>query len=163
MQEATLEQIKTKALQFHKDDLKWHFHILTPTCSLNDRPKYAFVLECPDQQQAFVYYSEQAEKALGQELAPLLHGAKILNKETTDSEYQPSETVDKIIDRAKHLNENGVEWHHHMLFPGCRFNTNSPKFSLVFEDPEAHETLVSLSDQEPTNDLKQIEGLFYKK
>lgn len=163
MQEAEFEEIKTKALQFYKEGLKWHFHILTPTCSLNIKPKYAFVLECADNQQVFVYYSEQAEKALGQELSPLLHGAKILNKESTDAKYQPSETINNIIERAKALNQKGFEWHHHVLFPDCRYNKHSPQFTLVFEDPETSETLESLSDEEPTNDLKQIESLFYKK
>jgi hypothetical protein len=121
------------------------------------------VLECPEKKQAFVCYSDKAEKELGQELSPLLHGSKILNKDTTDKDYQSSATIRKIVERAKLLNKQGIEWHHHMLFPGCRFNKHSLKFTLVFEDPQAGETLESLSNEEPTNDLKQIEGLFYKK
>lgn len=163
MRELPLKDIKTKALQFHESGLKWHFHILTPTCSLNEKPKYAFVLECPDQHEGYVHYSDQAEKVLGQELAPLLHGAKVLNQETTSEGYEPSSTVSKIIARAKKLNAQDTEWHHHLLYPGCQFNTHSPQFELIFEDPKARETLQSLSDKEPTNDLKQIEGLFYKK
>ena len=33
--------------------------------------------------------------------------------------------------------------------------------STIFEDPESGNTLSSLTDSEPTNDLQQIEGLFY--
>jgi hypothetical protein len=44
----------------------------------------------------------------------------------------------------------------------CRFNKNSPQHTLIFEDPESSEILESVTDEEPTNDLKQIEGLFYK-
>ncbi len=50
----------------------------------------------------------------------------------------------------------------HMLFPNCTFNLNAPKYALVFEDPERGNSLMSLTDEEPTNDLKQIETLFYK-
>lgn len=163
MKELPLKDIRAKALQSHEDNIKWHFHILTPTCSLNEKSEYAFVLECPDQHEAYVHYSDQAEKVLGQELAPLLHGAKVLNQETTSEGYEPSNTVSKIIARAKSLNEQDAEWHHHMLFPGCQFNTHSPQYVLMFEDSQAGETLESLSHEEPTNDLKQIEGLFYNK
>ncbi|HUA13154.1 MAG TPA: hypothetical protein VL989_01505 [Candidatus Sulfotelmatobacter sp.] len=163
MQETEISVIRDKALKCHNNGVKWHFHILTPACSLNDNQKYAFVFECPTQGIALVHYSKQAEKTLGQELSPLLHGSKVLNQESTDSDYQPSDTVNKIINRAKVLNKQGVEWHHHMLFPDCRFNKHSPRFTLVFEDPQSNETLESLTDIEPTNDLKQIESLFYKK
>jgi hypothetical protein len=163
MHEEPLETIKTKALELHKYSQKWHFHILTPTCQLNDSGRYAFILECPDQKIAYVYYSNRAEKEVGQELSPLLHGAKIMNQETTDANYEPTVLIKKMAERAKALNEQGVEWHHHVLYPGCRFNEHSPKYSLIVEDPKANEKFESLSDEEPTNDLKQIESQFYKK
>lgn len=163
MKEIPLADIKVKAHEFYNKALKWHFHILTPTCGLNEKSQYAFVLECPEREEAYVCYSDKAEKELGKELAPLLHGAKILNQATTDAEYSPSETVGKIIERAQALNDKNIEWHHHMLFPGCQFNSHSPQFTLLFEDPQANEIMESQSDEEPTNDLKQIETLFYKK
>jgi hypothetical protein len=135
---------------------------LTPTCNFNETLQYAFILEAPDQKISLVHYSDRAEKVLGQELSPLLHGAKVLNQETTDSSYRPSKIVKEMIDNAKSLNEQGIEWHHHVLFPGCRFNTHSPQFTLVFEDPHTTTVLENVSDTEPTNDLKQIEALFYK-
>ncbi len=144
MRESSLDEIKTKAHPLQNAGMKWHFHILTPICSLNEKHQYAFILECPDKNVALVHYSDNAEKELGQELAPLLHGAKVLSQESTDTSYKPTETVMKIVKQAKSLNEKGIEWHHHMLFPDCQFNKNSPQFTLVFEDPEAHETLESL-------------------
>ena len=161
-QVANLDDIKQRALNAQELGKKWHFHILTPMCQLNVRDQYAFIFEIPADEVAFVYYSDQAEKTLGQELAPLLHGAKVLDNKTTDANYAPSDTIGRIIGRAKSLNESGIEWHHHLLFPGCRFNKNSPKHTLVFEDPEYSELLESITSEEPTNDLKQIEGLFYK-
>ncbi|HEY1645631.1 MAG TPA: hypothetical protein VGF75_04600 [Candidatus Saccharimonadales bacterium] len=162
MEPATLDEIKAKAHELHDNGVKWHFHILTPTCILNEKQSYVFILECPDQNLTIVHYSNQAEKKLGQELSPLLHGSTVLDQGTTDIDYRPSEIVTRIVQRAKSLNRQSIEWHHHVLFPDCRFNKNSPKFTLVFEDPEEGETLESLSNEEPTNDLKQIEGLLYK-
>ena len=137
-----------------------HFHIMSPTCVYNKSDKFAFILEGPET--TYVHYSDKAEKELGKRLAPLLHGEKVLDSASTDSSYSPSPEVDRIIERAKQLNEHGQTWHHHMLFPGCTFNQYKPKYALVLEDPETGGLLTSLSDTEPTNDLKQIESLFYK-
>lgn len=107
-------------------------------------------------------YSDKAEKEVGQALAPLLHGEKVLDAASADVDYTPSSEVAGILDRAKQLNEAGKAWHHHMFFPSCTLNQHKPKYALVLEDPENGELLTSLSDDEPTNDLKQIESLFYK-
>jgi hypothetical protein len=66
-----------------------------------------------------------------------------------------------MVWRAKELNGQGVEWHHHMLFPGCAFNKHGQKFTLVFEDPEKHAVIENVTEEEPTGDLKLIEKLFY--
>jgi hypothetical protein len=108
MQELPLEQIRAKALQLHDDGQTWHFHVMSPTCIFNGKSKYAFVLEYPEKNEAYVYYSDQAEKELGQELSPLLHGAKILNQDTTDTNYEPSAIMSKIIKCAKELNNQGI-------------------------------------------------------
>jgi hypothetical protein len=163
MTETTLDDIRQKALHFHESGQKWHFHIMSPTCVFNKKKQFAFVLESAATNEAYVFYSDKAEKELGQELAPLLHGVKVLDATSVEANYVPSPNVQRVIERAKQLNEKGVSWHHHMLFPDCVFNANSPSYALIFEDPEAGSTLESLTDSEPTNDLKQIESLFYKK
>lgn len=164
MVEVELEEIRKRAHRYHDEGMKWHFHLLTPTCVLNDKKdSYVFILDCPEKKEQLVFYSNRAEKELAEELSPMLHGAKVLNIETTDNNYEPSANIQKIIDRAKHLNEQKIEWHHHILFPDCPFNANSPKFTFLFEDPETGERIESLSNQEPINDLKQVEPLFFKK
>jgi galactose-1-phosphate uridylyltransferase len=156
----TLTDIQSKAKNYHQTKIKWHFHIMSPTCVFNKSDKFAFILEGPEA--TFVNYSNSAEKELGQELAPLLHGEKVLDTASTDSDYVPNPEVAHILSRAKELNNSSTSWHHHMLFPNCTFNQYKPKYALVLEDPETGELLKSLSDTEPTNDLKQIESLFYK-
>ncbi len=158
MQEISLDSIKLKAESFHRQGLKWHFHILTPDCKFNEDSRYVFIIESPTR--TYVYYSNKAEKELGKELVPLLHGSKVLKEEATTSNHQPSEKVLKIIQLAKYLNEQGKEWHHHVLFPGCIYNKNSPKFTLIFEGAE--EVLENVTQNEPTADIKLIEPLFYR-
>jgi hypothetical protein len=160
MIETTLSDIQSKAKDYHHTQVEWHFHIMSPTCVYNKSDKFAFILEGPEA--TFVHYSDKAEKELGQELAPLLHGEKVLDSVSTDAKYVPSPEVSSIINRAKQLNRDSKTWHHHMLFPNCMFNQHKPKYALILEDPETNDLLSSLSDVEPTNDLKQIEGLFYK-
>lgn len=163
MSEDQLEKIRKKARSYHSSGTKWHFHLLTPSCVLNKTDKYVFILECPHRQEQLAHYSDWAEKELAEELSPILHGKVVLDKKPTDRKYKPSSAIQKIIDRAKALNRQNIEWHHHILFPDCQFNTNSPKFTFLFEDPETGDKIESLSDEEPTNDLKLIEPLFFKK
>lgn len=160
MEEVSLNDIQSRAKDYHQTGVQWHFHIMSPTCVYNTSDKFVFILEGPEAMHA--HYSDKAEKELGQELAPLLHGEKVLDSASTDTEYVPSPEVARILERARQLNEASQTWHHHMLFPSCTFNQYKPKYALVLEDPETSELLTSLSDTEPTNDLKQIESLFYK-
>jgi len=159
MVETSLNDIQRKAKDYHQVGVTWHFHIMSPTCIYNKSDKFAFVLEGPE---AYVHYSDKAEKELGQELAPLLHGKKVLDSTSTDTNYSPSPEVAHLLERAAQLNKEGQTWHHHVLFPSCTFNQYKPEYALILEDPETGELLTSLSDIEPANDLKKIESLFYK-
>ena len=160
--DVTLEQIRQQARAYHNAKRTWHFHILAPNCVLNKDSRYVFMLECPGQQQVLVHHSNQAEKALGQELLALLHGNEVLQQATTSTTYQSSPEISAIIAKAEILNEQGVAWHHHMLFPGCQFNKHPSQFTLVLEDGQSGQMLESVTNDEPINDLKQIEPLFYK-
>jgi len=160
--EITLKEIRTLALKFNDKALGWHFHVLTPSCSLNKKSQYAFVLECPEKDGAYVNYSAEMERELAKELSPLVHGKTVLDQNVINADYQPSKTVMRMIEKAKLLNDRKVEWHHHMLSPGCRYNTHSPQYVLMMEDSKSGEVLESLSESEPKDDLKQVEILFFK-
>jgi hypothetical protein len=75
---------------------------------------------------------------------------------------RPSPAAERILERAKQLNSQGKRWHHHMLFPICRYNRHSGKWVIVFEDRKANGIIESLSDDEPKGDLRYIETLFYQ-
>ncbi len=163
MEETELEEIRRLAHRIQKQGKAWHFHVLTPQCVFNEKNRYAFILECPDDKKQLVHYSDRAERALGEELAPLIHGVKILQKDGKESAHKPSPEMQKIIDRAQELNDKNIEWHHHVLSPSCMYSTNHQKFTFVFEDPESQNVTTNLTDTEPTDDLKYIERLFYRK
>jgi hypothetical protein len=63
--------------------------------------------------------------------------------------------------RARELNARGIAWHHHMLFPDCALNPNPGSWNLLFEDPETGQQISALYHDEPVQDLREVEALFY--
>lgn len=157
----TVDEIKSLAKQFSAGKKKWHFHILTPNCQLNDFHKYALVLENVTDNQSYVVYSNEPYMGIGKELVTLLHGTDVVKDETEKKASPPSIQVSNLLARAKELSSKGIFWHHHMLFPGCKYNKHGIKWVIVFEDQEKRETIEIVSDTEPKSDLQYIEGLFY--
>lgn len=154
----TLEEIRNNALRCNQAGLKWHFHILTPSCKYNPKTSYAFALEIPEGN--YMCFTENAPNELGKELAPLAHKADVLNQNSVEADYHPSGEMARVIARAEELNKRGLEWHHHITFVGCQFHEGQSAFNFVFEDPERGLRIVP-HDKEPINDLRQIEPLFY--
>lgn len=163
MKNATIKEIKQKAKELVTTKKKWHFHILTPECQLNDEDNYALVLENTTDDESFVCRSDEPYMDIGKELVKLLHGDDVVDDKAQKVEKaEPSEQVQKILSRAKQLNSEGKAWHHHMLFPNCRFNKHQGKWTIIFEDKESGEVIESVSDNEPKGDLQHIETLFYQ-
>ncbi len=160
-QETTLDDIVTIAQQLVDAKKRWHFHILTPSCKLNESGDFVLFLENCTDQEFYTVHANQKPSDVGKQLVQLLHGKDVLHVETTSAEYTPTAVMKEMIDRAKELNSQQKPWHHHMLFPDCKFNS-SGKWMLFFECAEPSEELSSLSETEPTEDLKQIETLFYQ-
>lgn len=157
MQVLPIHEIEARALEANSANKSWHFHILTPTCKFNDRQEYALVLELDNN--VAVHYSDKPENELGKKLAPLMHKADVLNQED-DSSYYPSGNMKMVIDRARELNSKGIKWHHHLISRDCVFSSDDANYSLVFEDPELG-IIEHKSADEPIDDLKLIEPLFY--
>lgn len=164
MQEKPLEIIRQSAISWNDLGDKWHFHLLTPTCFLNVSDKYAFVVENIDTGEVLVHYSDQSEKEVGAQLAPLLHGETILTETHGDAELDS--TQKEVVEKAKNCNENNLPWHHHVLFPGCQFNETPQKFTFLFESETEEggnvEAVESITDFQPTALLEHIEKYFYQ-
>ncbi len=163
MKETTIEQLLKAAKDWHAEGMKWHIHMLTPDCVFNQRAgKHAFVLENDTTGEAYVVYSDEPNTEADHELLLLLHGDDILDEEkgSTDSS---NEHMQIILEKAKRLNEQGLPWHHHILSPDCVFNKHREKWNMVFESEADGQRLEVLYDEEPVDDLRRIEILFFEK
>ncbi|MFH1506193.1 MAG: hypothetical protein ABIE94_04380 [archaeon] len=161
MKEITIEQAEEKAKSWQEQGKKWHFHMLTPDCVVNkNKEHHAFVLENRTDDETFVVYSDKRYMEEGQRLVQLIHGNKLFDKEEQKKKGS-SEKVRFIVEKAKELNKKGIHWHHHILFPDCIFNKHPGKWVIVFEDKETGETKEVLYDEEPIDDMRETEMLYY--
>ena len=156
----TMEEIEIIAKELSSEGKLWHFHMLTPDCSFNESGKQAFVLEDVSGGNIYVTHSEERYMDSGKRLVELLHNMKVPDKEK-ESEKINNDSVQTILDKAQELNNKGIAWHHHMLFPDCVFNKYNGKWNIIFEDKESGEVLEALYDNEPTEDLREVEKFFY--
>ena len=160
MHEVSIEKIMKKAAELKGAGKKWHFHMLTPDCTLNeDKRRHAFVLENETDSETLVEYSSKRRMAEGKKLVKMLHGNEILG--SSDSRAEKGREFELMLKKAEELNRKGIHWHHHLLFPNCVFNRHNGKWCLIMEDRESGATIESLSKAEPKEKLKKIESLFY--
>ena len=157
----SVEEIKDLTQKFAIVGKKWHFHILTPECQLNESKDFSLILENNSEGEVYICHSDKPYMGIGQTLVKLLHGKDVIKDEKAANLQPPSPAVEKLLKRARELMDEGIFWHHHMLFPDCRFNQHKGKWVIVFEDQEKAEIIESISDDEPKSDLQHIEGLFY--
>lgn len=161
MKKVSQDEIKTAAYKAIEENVHWHFHILSPTCRFNGSNDYVFVFERPDEHILLANHADAPQKDLGKELSPLLHGKDVMDKNSSDKNYEPSEKVKEMREVALRLNSKNTQWHHHMLFKECEFNSHSPNFVLILEDQESGDIYENVTEYEPSEDIKQIEKLFY--
>jgi hypothetical protein len=162
MKETSIQELVAVAHQLHAEGKKWHFHMLTPDCQFNKNPnKQAFVLENTTDDETSVAYSDERYMKEGQELVKLAHGTDIIQPSEKNSPINNA-NIERMVERAKELNNNKIIWHHHMLFPDCILNKDAEKWCIVFEDPKTGEVIKYLADHEPLEELRAIEVLYYK-
>jgi hypothetical protein len=158
MEEITIENLLQKAAELHKQKKKWHFHILTPNCRFNKKPEmYSFILENESDSKSFIVYSKKRYLTEGKYLVMLLYGDSILDEKIDPC--QSSQVIDQILKKARDCNAKGISWEHHLLFPNCILNAKKGKWINVFED--GTEIIESITDDEPIEDLRKIERLYY--
>lgn len=160
MKECSLETVIEKAKSWHAQGKAWHFHLLTPDCVFNSRHGYALVLENETDDQVYVAYSDQSPMEVDHELVILLYGDEILAEEKITS-APTNEQMQLILKKARELNERGTLWHHHMLPPVCIFNSHKGQWNVFFEDKKDNKVVEAVYDDEPVDDIRQIEVLFF--
>ena len=149
---------------------RWHNHVLSTDCTLNDRPQCALVVEASDRNEVYVVYSDEPMMDVARRLATLVHRADPLASQheranrPTEEELElemGSPNVAAMMERAAQLSARGRHWHHHILFPECVFNPHTDRWTILFEDPETGETLKSVSDERPADDIRVTETRFF--
>ena len=160
-QHVTIKSILELAKRWQSEGKSWHFHILTPECLLNKTKKYVLLVENTTDNQSEQVFSNQPYMNIGQELVKLLHGNKVMSRNNNVEQNPLSETVRQLLIRANELSAKQLFWHHHMLFPECRYNSHKGQWVIVFEDPEQGTILESVSTEEPLVALQHIEHAFY--
>jgi len=162
MKEVTIQELMETAKKINSEGKKWHFHMLTPDCMFNEiKNKQAFMLENTTDDEVYIVYSNDRYMDQGKELVKMLHGDSVTEKSESEPQIT-NESVKLIVERAKELNKKGVHWHHHMLFPDCILNKHKGKWCIVFEDKEMNKLLEAVFEDEPKDDLRAIEILFYQ-
>ena len=165
MEQVEPEKLLEIARQLAGNGERFHNHVLSADCELNDRRQCALILEASDRNQVFVTYSDEPMMDVGRALASLVHGADALEgsiNENQEGDPQPdSPIVGEMMRRARDLVARGVHWHHHILFPECVFNPHPGSWTIVFEDPGNGETLQSVTPDKPTKDIQITETLFF--
>jgi hypothetical protein len=162
MRETTLREGRAQARRWHEEGKRWHIHMLTPDCAFNQRhDQHAFVLENSTDGETLVIYSDQPQVDLDHELLLLLHGNDILDKRRAAA-CSSGEGLEAILRRAEDLNEQDLPWHHHIFFPDCVFNEHRGKWAIVFEDGTIDQIQELVYDDEPVDDLRRIEILFFE-
>ncbi len=162
MIEISIEEVRKKARLWHAQKEDWHFHVLAPHCSFNTRrDKYALVLENRTNNRTYVVFSNDKFVKVSQELVKLLHGDRILDKEKATT-ARGSEKMQVVLQKARDLNQRNRSWHHHMLFPDCIFNEHRGKWNIAFEEDEEDTIVEILYDEQPVDDLRLIEVLYFR-
>jgi hypothetical protein len=162
MQEITIDQAHELSRAWQKAGESWHFHALFPDCVFNTQNiYYALVLENRTTGQTYVVYSDNGFAKASQELLKLRYGNNILNKNQTPANHS-DKSIRPILDQCEVYSQNHITWHHHMFFPDCIFNQNPGKWNIVMEGRGQPHILNALYDQEPVEDLQQIEIAYFK-
>jgi len=162
MEKITVNQARQKARSWRSKGENWHFHVLFPDCAFNTaHNQFALVLENQTVGHTFVVYNNNGFAKISQELLKMRYGENILNAaqvSMTRTEKSPK----PILERCETLVRDSIPWHHHLLFPACIFNSHPGKWNLVLESGEASQTMNELYDEEPLDDLQQLEIAYFK-
>jgi hypothetical protein len=153
VQQVTFQQLIEQGRVSASLGESWHFHVIKDACELLERDcEVLFVLE----------YGDRIIKAQGSvtDIAAIAELSKLLHRETsvfTESQLTPD--LQLILNRAQQFVDDGVPWHHHVLFPHCMLNKNAGSWNVLLEG--SGNVLSATASEEPSLLLSQLEPLFY--
>ena len=69
------DELLEKATKFHRDNIQWHFHLLTPTCSFNeDDDKFSIILENDETGEKWISLFASKPLREGEKLEKMFYG-----------------------------------------------------------------------------------------
>jgi len=157
MEQKKIKEIIEKAKKANSQNKKWHFHMLGKNCKFKEnKEKFEIVFESKEETLFSVFDKKPLKEA--KELADLMYGKNFLEEHRKEEEKNNG--FELILEKAKELEEKGIEWHHHHLHPECIFNKRKGVHAIVLESKGVY--LTALFNSKPMKDLVKIEKLFYK-
>ncbi len=69
----------------------------------------------------------------------------------------------EIVNKAVEMTRKNILWHHHYMPPHCHFSKDSSMHQLILENEETKEVWVAKTNEKPLDDLKKLEGLYFRK
>lgn len=74
MKEVKFEAVLKEAERCYKSKIKWHFHILTPTCMFNKENKFAIIFEEEGKKEHLFSLFDEKPLKQGEKLEALFYG-----------------------------------------------------------------------------------------
>jgi hypothetical protein len=169
MQHISFEALVNKAKKLKQAGIKWHFHMIGPACIFSrSKEQYEIIVETETAAEVFSSYFSEKPISQTRQMAELAYGPEFLKKEKYDDKeirgdekVNKKETFQKIMERARDCQASGAAWHNHHLPPQCSLNPKKGKHCIVFEDEAGGDALYAYYDQDPVEDLAELEKLFF--
>ncbi|MDA0702873.1 MAG: hypothetical protein O3A96_06495 [Proteobacteria bacterium] len=162
---ATVADCVAAAERFAAAGNDWHNHVLKPDCLLNPHPGlYGLVIENTTTGEILAYFDKINPIAEEKYIVELRHGKNITQSAGSDGGDAAKTAEPALLGHARALTDEGADWHHHMLMPGCIFNPNPGRYTITLEKSGGGAVLDShISDDEPDAVLREVEHLFFTK
>ena len=74
MKEVKFDVILKNAQKCYKNKIKWHFHILMPTCMFNNKSKFAIIFENEETKEQLVSFFDERPLKDGEKLENMFYG-----------------------------------------------------------------------------------------
>jgi hypothetical protein len=170
MIEIPFKELAAKTEKYNQDGITWHFHMFTPSCVFSrSDDQFEILLENPASGEEF--YTRFNEKPIEQmrQMAQLAYGPDFL-EQGEDMEKSPAGHGNKsydnadfqlIMEKAREFNASKTPWHNHHLTPDCKFNPEKGRHCIVLEDESRKKIFYAFYDDDPVDDLADLEFLMF--
>jgi hypothetical protein len=154
-----VESCVDRAVSIRSAGKIWHTHVLSPGCRYNPfAGDYAVVIEDDHERTAYIASSTEFPE-VDRELVVMLHGDDILDGQKTEAVTGVKSPSSTLLPRLRQLDMAGVEWHHHMNFPGCALSPDPSGWVISVES--AGGDFSEVFPGEPVDVLREVEVLYF--